>query len=281
MVLGSQTGFFTGTVAINRGTLRLASGLDNTLAVSASVGPMGLPFLALNGPASTLDIGAKNQIVRGLSSANPLPGMGGTVTGSAGAVFTTTDNSTFGGKLSGGLSFVRSGNSITTLTSASDYTGTTVVRGGTLELRDAGALASSAGLRLAQGILSLNNFGLNAVANPQRIAANNLITMAGGTLALIGGGSADNTLAVDQVTLERGSNQINTNPYLNMGATNRIDIGNLVVASAGVRPTMNFNGFTTLNNLPGSTGSNTLGSAGLTASSILKMAQINGSAFNA
>lgn len=103
MVLGERTGFFTGTVAINNGTLRLNSGLDNTLAISATAGPMGLPFVTLNGTGAVLDLGAKNQTVRGLSSSNPLPGMGGTVTGLTGAVFTTTDNSTFGGRLTGGL----------------------------------------------------------------------------------------------------------------------------------------------------------------------------------
>jgi len=277
MELLATTGFTTGNIVVNSGTLRLNSGSDNTLAISATAGAMGLPYVALNSPSAVLDIGARNQAVRGLSSSNVLPGMGGVVTGLAGAVFSTLDNSTFAGRLTGGLSFVRSGNTTTTLTSASDYAGSTVVRGGTLELRDAGAIASTAGIRLAQGILLLNNFGLNSVVNPQRIAANNLITMAGGTLGLVGGGSADNTLAVNQVTLERGSNQLNTNPYISMGATNRIDIGNLALASAGVRPTMNFNGWTTLN----SGGVNTLGSAGLTASSILKMAQINGAAFSA
>ena len=281
MELLATTGFTTGNIVINSGTLRLNSGADNTLAISATAGAMGLPLVALNGPSAVLDIGARNQTVRGLSSSNPLPGMGGTVTGLAGAVFTTTDNSTFGGRLTGGLSLVRSGNSTTTLTSASDYAGTTVVRGGTLELRDGGSIASTAGIRLAQGILLLNNFGLNAVDNPQRIAANNLITMAGGTLGLTGGGSADNTLTVNQITLERGSNQLNTNPYLNMGATNRIEVGNLVVASVGVRPTANFNGWTTPNTAPGTTGTNTLGNPGLSASSIVKLNSLNGAAFSA
>ena len=281
MELLATTGFTTGNIVINSGTLRLNSGADNTLAISATAGAMGLPLVALNGPSAVLDIGARNQTVRGLSSSNPLPGMGGTVTGLAGAVFTTTDNSTFGGRLTGGLSLFRSGNSTTTLTSASDYAGTTVVRGGTLELRDGGSIASTAGIRLAQGILSLNNFGLNAVDNPQRIAANNLITMAGGTLGLTGGGSADNTLTVNQITLERGSNQLNTNPYLYMGATNRIEVGNLVVASAGVRPTANFNGWTTPNTATGTTGTNTMGNPGLSASSIVKLNSLNGAAFSA
>ena len=276
MELRSTTGFTTGNIVINSGTLRLRSGLDNTLAVSASTGAMTLPFLALNGRDAVLDLGARNQAVRGLSSSNPLPGMGGTVTGLAGAVFSTQDNSTFGGRLTGGLSFVRAGNTTTTLTSASDYTGTTVVRGGTLQLIDGGSIASTAGMRLAQGVLSLNNFGLNATANPTRIDAANAVTMAGGTLQLIGGGSTDNILTLNQVSLERGANQINTNPYISMGATNRINLGNLVVASTGVRPTMNFNGWTTLNN----GGINTLGGQGLTQNSNIFLTQLNGAPFS-
>jgi autotransporter-associated beta strand protein len=277
MELGATTGFFTGSVAINNGTLKLDSGADNTLAISATAGAMGLAQLSLNSPTAVLDIGAFNQTVRALSSSNTLPGMGGTVTGLAGAVFTTTDNSTFGGKLTGGLSFARSGNTTTTFTSASDYTGTTVVRGGTLELRDGGAIASTAGLRLAQGILNLNNYGLNAVANPVRLNPANEVTMSGGTLTFVGGGSVDNTLALNRLNLERGSNQINTNPYISMGATNRIDIGNIVVASAGVRPVMNFNGWTTLNN----GGINTLGGQGLTQNSNIWLTQVNGAPFSA
>ncbi|MEK0437030.1 MAG: hypothetical protein RLZZ233_1, partial [Verrucomicrobiota bacterium] len=276
MVLGAITGAFTGTVAINDGTLRLASGLDNTLAISASAGAISLPYVSLNGAGAVLDIGANNQAVRGLSSSNPLPGMGGTVTGLAGAVFSTQDNSTFAGRLTGGLSFVRGGNTTTTLTSASDYAGTTVVRGGTLELRDGGSIASTAGMRLAQGILTLNNFGLNASESPVRIAAANAVTMSGGTLTFIGGGSADNILNLNQVTLERGSNQLNSNPYISMGATNRINLGNLTVASAGVRPVLNFNGWTTLN----SGGINTLGGQGLTQNSNVWISQLNGSAFS-
>ena len=277
MELGATTGFFTGTVAINNGTLRLNSGQDNTLAVSASAGPMGLPFVALNGLNAVLDLGTKNQTVRGLSSSNQLPGMGGTVTGQAGAFLTTTDNSTFAGKISGGLNFVRSGNSTTTLTSASDYTGATVVRGGTLQLIDGGSLASTAGLRLAQGTLTWNNYGLNAVESPVRLNAANAVTLAGGTFTVIGGGSVDNIVNLDRVTAELGSITINSNPYISMGATNQITIGDFVLGSFGVRPSVNFNGWTTLN----SGGTNTLGSPGLTASSTLKLTKINGTTFTA
>jgi len=277
MELQATTGFFTGTVVINGGTLKLNSGLDNTLAISATAGSMGLPYVSLNGVNAVLDIGAKNQAVRGLSSVNTLPGMGGTVTGLAGAVFATQDNSTFAGRLTGGLSFVRAGNTTTTLTAASDYTGTTVVRGGTLQLQDGGSLASTAGLRLAQGALVLNNFGLNAVESPVRLAAANAITLAGGTFQLIGGGSADNVVTLNSVTAELGASTVTSNPYISMGATNAITIGNFVVGGGNARPTVNFNGWTTLN----SGGVNTLGSPGLTASSIVKLTQINGTAFTA
>ncbi len=276
MELKAQTGFFTGTVAINNGTLRLNSGLDFTLATSAGTTGVGLPVVALNGAGAVLDIGAKNQAVRSLSSSNPLPGMGGTVTGLAGSSFGTGDASTFAGRITGGLNFFRAGNSTTTLTAASDYSGETAVLGGTLQLIDGGSIASTAGVLLAQGTLTLNNFGLNSTGNPTRLNPANPVTMAGGAVTFIGGGSADNELTLNQVTLALGNNQINSNPYISMGATNRINLGNLVLATTDVRPTMNFNGWTTLN----SGGINTLGGQGLTNNSNIFLTQLNGTAFS-
>jgi autotransporter-associated beta strand protein len=152
-----------------------------------------------------------------------------------------------------------------------------VVRGGTLHLIDGGSLASTAGLRLAQGTLTWYNFVLNAVESPVRLNAANAVTLAGGTFTVIGGGSVDNVVNLDRVTAELGSITINSTPYISMGATNQITIGDFVLGSAGVRPTVNFNGWTTLNN----GGINTLGSPGLTSSSMLKMTKVNGTAFSA
>jgi hypothetical protein len=61
-----------------------------------------------------------------------------------------------------------------------------------------------------------------------------------------------------------------------MGATNRVNLGNLVVASSGVRPVMNFNGWTTLNN----GGINTMGGLGLTQNSNVWIDNLNGAPFS-
>ena len=80
----------------------------------------------------TLDLRGKNQIVAGLESNNPLPGMGGIVTSSTGPAILTTDPGamTFSGSITGsGLSLAKGTANALTLTNANTYGGTTTVMG--------------------------------------------------------------------------------------------------------------------------------------------------------
>ncbi|MCX8489111.1 MAG: autotransporter-associated beta strand repeat-containing protein, partial [Opitutales bacterium] len=275
MNLNAITGL-NGVVTVNGGTLRLNSGFDNTIPVIATTANPTLMFLTLNGGA-TLDIGSKNQTVNGLTSINPLPGMGGTITGTAGAVFTTTNNSTFSGVLTGGLSFQRAGNTTTILTAASNYTGTTTVRGGILQLRDEGAIASSSAVTINNGELRWDNFGFNAAANPTRLSPTTPITVNGGLLTISGGGGVDTDITLGTVTAASGYMTLNTLPYINEGSSNKIVISDFVRTLAS-RSFVNFNGWTATNN---SGGVNTLGSPGLTSSSRVYLTKVNGVPFTA
>jgi len=268
-------------VSVNGGQLFLGSGSANTFAVAALPGPAGLSALFVNTTDSLVDLLGQDQAVGTLGSVNFLPGAGGTVTNSAGGPvvrLTSAAAGNFGGSLTGNLAFTRSGSGTTLLTSPQTYVGETVVRGGTLQLRDSGSLASTAGLRVFYGAVNWDNYGLNPSGNltPTRIQATNAMTLRGGSFVLTGGGSTDTVVTLNSVSATGGGNLINLQPYANSGATVRLNIGNLQ-RTAATFPTFNLNGWTTLN----SSGVNTLGSQGLSNTANLYLTQLNGVAFNA
>ena len=268
-------------VSVNGGQLFLNSGSANTFAVAALPGPAGLSALFVNTSDSLVDLMGQDQAIGTLGSVNFLPGAGGTVTNSAtGPVvrLTSAAAGSFGGSLTGNLAFTRSGSGTTLLTSPQTYVGETVVRGGTLQLRDAGTLASTAGLQVFYGAVNWDNYGLNPSASltPTRIQATNALTLRGGAFVLTGGGSTDTVVTLNSVSATGGGNLINLQPYANSGATMRLNIGNLQ-RSATNFPTFNLNGWTTQN----SGGVNTLGSQGLSNTANLYFTQVNGVAFNA
>jgi len=271
----------TPVVSVNGGTLNLNSGGNNTLAVAGLAGAAGLSSLYVNTSTTLVDLLGYSQAVGVLGSTNILPGTGGTVTNSNGtsaAVLTSAGGGSFGGVIAGNLAFTRSGNSTTLLTNANTYTGETIVRGGTLQLRDVGAISSTAGLKVYYGSVNWDNYGMNPMANPTptRLQPANAVTLQGGTFMLTGGGSTDTVVALNSVTAAGGGNVINMQPYANEGSTIKLTVGNLV-RNASTHATFNLNGWTTNN----STGVNTLGSQGLTNTSNLFFTQIGGVAFNA
>jgi MYXO-CTERM domain-containing protein len=268
-------------VSVNGGQLFLNTGVANTFAVAALPGPAGLSALFVNTTDSLVDLLGQDQAIGTLGSVNFLPGAGGTVTNSAtGPVvrLTSAAAGNFGGTLSGNLAFTRSGSGTTLLTGPQTYVGETVVRGGTLQLRDSGSLASTAGLRVFYGAVNWDNYGLNPSGNltPTRIQATNAVTLRGGSFVLTGGGSTDTVVTLNSVSATGGGNLVNLQPYANSGATVRLNIGNLQ-RTAATFPTFNLNGWTTLN----SSGVNTLGSQGLSNTANLYLTQLNGVAFNA
>ena len=287
MNLNRATYYTGGNTTVNGGTLNLNSGAADTLAVAATASAaVGQP-LYLNGPDAVVDLLGYHQAVGVLANNNALPGTGGTVTNSGGspAVLTSIAGGTFAGALTGNLAFTRSGNNTTLLTSASSFTGETIIRGGTLQLRDGGALGATSAVAVYYGTLSWDNYGLNPAATPPvRIPAATPVTLQGGTFAVTGAGSTDNVVAVNTVNLAAGYSVVSMLPNLSQGSTLRTTIGNLA-RPANNHSMVNFSGFTTLNlgnyndaaNKGYSTGVSTLGAQGLTGSSNIFVSQINGS----
>jgi autotransporter-associated beta strand protein len=229
--------------------------------------------LRIESLAAVVDLRNQPQIVNELRSSNEKPGQAGTLTNSLGSLvnFTTFGESAFGGAITGNLNFVRGGNTSTFLTGASSYSGLTVVRGGNLVLRDAGALTGTSAVQVNNGALRFDNYGLNPVENPTRLNPAVPITLVGGELRIDGAGSSDIAVRVNSLTAGTGRNTINVLPYVNMGGTVRLDVGNLAL-TANARQILNINGWTTNN----SGGSNSLGNQSLAASAGVFIEKING-----
>ena len=287
MNLNRATYYTGGNTTVNGGTLNLNSGAADTLAVAATAGAAAVQTLYLNGPDAVVDLLGYPQAVGVLANNNALPGTGGTVTNSGGspAVLTSNSGGTFAGALTGNLGFTRSGNNVTLLTSASSFTGETIIRGGTLQLRDGGTVGATSAVAVYYGTLSWDNYGLNPAATPPvRIPAATPVTLQGATFAVTGAGSTDNVVTVNTVNLAAGYSVVSMLPYLSEGSTIRTTIGNLA-RPANNHSMVNFSGWTTLNltnyndatNNGSSTGVTTLGAQGLTLSSNVFVSKINGS----
>ena len=259
--------------AVNQGRVNLNSGAANTLAVLADTSGGQGTNLRIEGLNAIVDLSNQAQMVNELRSSSEKPNQAGTLTNSGASFvnFTTYGNSAFAGAITGKVNLVRAGNTTTVLTSASSYTGLTVVRGGVLYLRDEGALTGTSAVQVNNGTLRLDNYGLNAVENPTRLNPATPITLVGGEFRIDGAGSSDIAVRVNSLTAGAGRNTINVLPYVNMGGTIRLDVGNLVL-TPGARQTLLMNGWTNNN----SGGYNSLGNQSLAGSAAVIIEKING-----
>ncbi len=239
--------FYTGTAGtngttINGGTLKLNAG-NNTILLQPTGNVATALGLFLNG--GTLDLNGNNQVVERLTNVNPLPGAGGTVINSGGVTVTlttaTNTSTVFSGSIGTGvpgannaINLINSGNSTLTLTNVNTYTGTTLIRGGTLELRDSGTLETSA-VNVNFGTLFLNQGGLNPASalNPIRIPSTSLLTLNGGTVSQSSAGSVDSSATFNNVNLASGANIFTQSTLQNAGSSAMISIGSLVQQSPG------------------------------------------------
>ena len=263
----------TNNFTVNGGRVNLNSGFANTLPVQANTSGGAAMSLRIEGLNALVDLRGQPQMVNELRSSNEKPGQGGTLTNSLASVvnFTTYGNSVFSGVISGNLNLVRSGNTTTLLTNASSYSGLTVVRGGNLQLRDAGALTGTSAVQVNNGALILDNYGLNPVENVTRLNPAVPVFLSGGEFRVDGSGSSDVAVRVNSLTAGSGRNTINVRPYVNMGGTVRVDVGDLVLAP-NARQIVNINGWSTAN----SGGYNTLGNQSLTGSGMVFLEKVNG-----
>lgn len=271
----NRASYFTGGLVVSGGTLNLNGG-DRSIVVSPTQGAATVNALQVN--SGTLELNGSSQVFGTISNNNAFPTSNAVITNNgAASSLTSTGGGTFSGQINGNIAFTRAGNSTTLLTNESAYTGATTIRGGTIQLRDSGALTGSSALNVNYGALLWDNYGLNAAGNlnPTRFAATVPVTLQGGSFTINGAGSTDTTVSLNSVTIAGGQNTIATLPFVNSGSTVKLTIGNLI-RNATNRSGVNFNGFTTNN----SGGSNTLGGQGLSVNGNIMINQMNGAAFS-
>ena len=171
----SSAQYYTGATTLNGGITTLVSGGTNTLFFNNT--------LTVN-EGATLDLNAGVQYAGNFTSGNgALPGAGGTVqsTGGTGTLLTNGASGIWAGTITGGVNFVKMGNTTLTADSANPYNGVTVIMGGTLTLRDSATLANTSGITINYGTLTLDNESDLGTDNTNRVNDSANITMNGGT----------------------------------------------------------------------------------------------------
>ncbi|HPM84133.1 MAG TPA: autotransporter-associated beta strand repeat-containing protein, partial [Candidatus Anammoximicrobium sp.] len=140
---------YTGGTLVSAGTLK--NGVANAL-------PTGTT-LTVAGGGATYDLNGFAQQVGGLSDGGVSTG---TVTNSGSAATFTVNNAganTFSGTITSSLALTKQGGGVLTLSQANDYSGGTVISGGTLQMNHAGAVGTGV-LTIGNGTtLTLNHSG--------------------------------------------------------------------------------------------------------------------------
>ncbi len=201
-IMGRSANTITGNGTILDGTVILNGG-NNTLVANQ--------FLIL-GPTGTLDLNGNAQYVRGLLTDAVVENAGGTITGGTNAASTLImhqDNTgrAWAGKLTGALSFLRTGENTLSIYSNNDYTGKTLLGGGTTTLRDGGRLSGTSEIEIVYATLNLDNTGTKDLGDRLNNAQ---ISLRGGTLALLGRAQTASTENVGAVTLTKSNSFINS-----------------------------------------------------------------------
>ncbi len=211
---GSNT--YTGTTAINSGTLRL--GASNVIPDSSALtlANLGSATFNLNGFSDAIGTLSGG----GISGGNISLGSG-TLTVNQGSA------QTYAGVISGSGGLTKAGSSILTLSRPSTYTGTTFISDGTLRLGASNVLPNNSALSLA------NTAGA-------AFDMNGLIDTIG---TLSGGGAAGgNILGVGTLTINQGSNQTYAG-VISGTPGNLIKAGNSILGLTG---TNTYGGSTTI-----------------------------------
>ena len=219
-----------GTV-INGGEIQLgASAGNNAILVNPTATIPTVLDLRMNGVGSIFDLNGNSQAVGQLSSVNPLAGEAGNIITSTGAPTLTTVSGTSGtalttiyaGSIGGSgsdlaISLNKQGLNILELTAANSYTGSTSVIGGTLLLRDAGALTGTTSIAVDYATLTLDNTGL--AINNGRVPSGAPITLLGATLNYLESQGTPalgyNTPSIGSVAASTGASVINQTGFLN------------------------------------------------------------------
>jgi autotransporter-associated beta strand protein len=194
---------------VNQGTLKLNGGL-NTLGANN--------FVEVS-PGGTLDLNATHQYVLGLFTDGSFNGVANTVTAGGSIInsgatqstlVTNSDGRNWAGQISGNIFYNRAGtSSTTTMYTPQSYTGGTLVNGGTLSLRDYGALTQTSAIDISYAALTLDN--TQGAFIPDRIRDGAAITMRGATMTFNGRQQTASTETIGAVSVVEGFNFISNN----------------------------------------------------------------------
>lgn len=225
--LGSSTD--QGNTTVNGGTLQLNAG-HNTLAALNTATVSAVDNLTVNA-GGTVDLMGYDQVVANITSADTLPGGGGTITNSgAAANLFTNSNSTFGGSINGAVNLYKTGTGNLTLTSSNAYNGTTTVQGGILILQDSGTLASTTyNLNGAQLRYDNRNNSLSDIA--ARIPVGSTVNMRSGFLMSLGRPGVNVTENIATMNSLEGFNQVRVDSGAGGARALNIDTLNVTAGS--------------------------------------------------
>ncbi len=191
-----------------------------------------------------------------------MPNTGGTITntGAGTPTFRASLNNasqTFAGVIGSldtnnrSINFQRSGGYTFTLTSPSNYTGTSVFDGGLTILKDSGSILSTSSIALRRTELQLDNTGLSDIA---RLPANVAITMDGADLLYLGAAGNASAQSVGSITLNSGASNIMATVANAGGASLTIGTLNRVAGQGIVNFTNTITGAGTTSGLAGALG---------------------------
>ena len=196
----------TGSITIGQGTFKMNS-------AAAALNPLGSQVGVL--PGATFDLGGSDRVISNLTGTTGLGTfqMGQRFNGTValGANRLTIYDSppfTFTGDItgSGGVTKAYFSSGITIFGQPQSYTGSTVIRGGTLRLGGSGTLASTA-VEIRGGTLQFNNTDDNAAASgyvANRVGTGVPITLAGGGITFTENANTPGNHNLGTVTLAGG-----------------------------------------------------------------------------
>ena len=219
-------------------------------------------------PGATFDLNGSAQYITSLT-APTTPGAGSGVAG--GSVVSSTGTGTllvnsnynFPGQILGKVNFAKAGGNSMTLSGSSNYSGPTLIEGGTVTLQDAGALANTSAVAVNYGAtLAINDNGLAGISTRLGAAP---VTLNGGSITYTGRAQTVSVENLGPLTLGQGISNINVTAggtNLNSAQLNfaGINLSNLAATvniqnpqgQIGSNPTLQFSntaGLTLVNNI--------------------------------
>ena len=203
-----------GQFVLNGGTVVLGSGTKNAI--------MPNNFLGMNN--GTLDLNGTSQQFLGVFTDSIVAGVGGIITSSTGTghlIINENGNRNFAASIQGTVNVTRSGNSTSTFYSDNTYTGTTLINGGAITLRDSAALSGTSAVDINFATLTLDN-AAGTIDMINRLSDSAAITLRGSTLTVQGRAQAASFETLGSLSAVLGFNVLN--PLVGGTGVNSVDV---------------------------------------------------------